>query len=503
MIRTGIYRDSVRLLQISAAVLGCPGVTAALVAMATPLNVDLLRSLAFVPPAHGTAGEGDLLVAVRADDATALAAAVALVESELVRAPQSGSASPGELPPRTMRGAVARSGATVAVISVPGPYVVPEAVDALRGGADVFVFSDGVPIADEVALKTLADGLDRLVMGPDCGTALVDGVGLGFANRVPPGPVGIVAASGTGAQHLSCLLAGWGVGVGQIIGVGGRDLHAAVGGRSTLRAMRRLDADPTVELVVVLSKPPAPEIAARVGAAADALATPVVLGLLGDGQGDLTGLARAVARAVGVEPGPLPSWLRPDIAPLLGAPLCGLFAGGTLATEAAQVARTLGRRPLGLGALDTAALATSVVATWSDLVIDLGDDALTAGRAHPMIDPTLRVDVLRAVAAGPVRVVLLDVVCGIGAQLYPAADLVPVIAALVAAGSAVVVSLVGAADDPQRPEEVAARLHEAGAQVLTSNADAARLAVGLAFAPPPGLPDAVTGASASLMTGPR
>ncbi len=488
-LRSGIYRDSVRLLQISADALDLPGVQRALVAMATPLNLDLLTGLGFLVPAGATPGEGDLLVAVRADDEDAGVAAVAAIDRELARSPAApaGGSVAGAPRPATLGRAVRAGGAGLAVISVPGPYVVPEAVDALRAGADVFVFSDGVSLEDEAALKRLADGLGRLVMGPDCGTASLAGVGIGFANKVPDGPVGIVAASGTGAQHLACLLAASGVGVRHIIGVGGRDLHAAVGATSTLRAMRLLDADPAVSLIVVLSKPPAPEVAAAVrAAAAGELGTPVRFGLLGDGQPDITALAAEVVAAVGGVVAPPQRWLRPEVLPIPDARVCGLFAGGTLASEAASVLRAAGRGPVGLGALAglddgplPVALARAITTTGADVVVDLGDDLLTAGRPHPMIDPGLRLDLLDELATTRPGVVLVDVVCGIGAHLDPAAGLEPVIRRLVDGGHAVVVTLVGADADPQRPGEVAERLHAAGAQVLASNAEAARLACSL------------------------
>ena len=161
------------------------------------------------------------------------------------------------------------------------------------------VFSDNVPLEQEVALKEYAGRAGLLVMGPDCGTAVVGGVGLGFANVVRPGPVGIVAASGTGAQHLMALLDGAGVGVSHCLGVGGRDLSAEVAGRSTLQALDLLDADASTELIVVVSKPPAAEVAEAVRARASALGTPVLFGLLGAGQPDLTATAASVVQAAG------------------------------------------------------------------------------------------------------------------------------------------------------------------------------------------------------------
>ena len=216
------------------------------------------------------------------------------------------------------------------MVSVPGPHAYVEAMAALRAGRHVMVFSDGVDVDAEVALKREATAVGRLVMGPDCGTAILDGVGLGFANVVVPGPVGLVAASGTGAQQLCCLLDGAGIGVRHVIGVGGRDLSAAVGGVSTLAALAALDDDPAVEVIGVVSKPPDPAVAEAVTAAAARCRTPVVLALVGPDRADAHRRSRrdrrrprrGVRRAPVVAPPGAPGSPRPG-------PVLGLFSGGT------------------------------------------------------------------------------------------------------------------------------------------------------------------------------
>ena len=265
-VRGGVYADSVTLLQLSQAVGQAPGVQAALVAMATELNLQLLAGMGFAPPATGSANE--LFIAVRAADEAAVAAATALAD-QLLAAPRRGSDGPrAEQPSRTLGSAAANHGTGLALISVPGQHAFTEAMDALTAGCDVLLFSDNVSIEHEIALKDAAAARDLLVMGPDCGTAVVGGVGLGFAHTLRPGPVGLVAASGTGAQQVLCLLDAAGVGVSSALGVGGRDLTEQVAGRSTLAALRLLDGDPATELIVVVSKPPAGPVADRVRAAA-------------------------------------------------------------------------------------------------------------------------------------------------------------------------------------------------------------------------------------------
>ena len=186
--------------------------------------------------------------------------------------------------PRTLASAL-RHGGSLALISVPGQHAFVEAMDAIQAGVSVMLFSDNVPVEQEIALKDEAASHDVLVMGPDCGTAVVGGLGLGFANALRPGPVGIVAASGTGAQEVTCLLDADGVGVTAVLGVGGRDLSAAVGGRSTLAAMKALDEHPATKFVVVLSKPPDPKVAERVRAGGRAAEHPVARGVRRHGTG--------------------------------------------------------------------------------------------------------------------------------------------------------------------------------------------------------------------------
>jgi FdrA protein len=461
-LRPGAYADSVTLLQVSRTVQGLDGVTAAQVAMATPLNVEVLTGMGFDVPAE--AGPNDLVVALRLASVDGLAAALAGVDAALRDANRRDDGGSTELaPPRTTAAALRRTAdpGALALVSVPGASAFVEAMDALEAGHDVMVFSDNVPVEQEVALKSYAAGQGLLVMGPDCGTAVVGGVGLGFANTVSPGPVGIVAASGTGAQQLLALLDHAGVGVGSALGVGGRDLSAEVRGLATREALRRLDADPDVELVVVVSKPPAPQVAAEIEEYAAGLATPVEWALLGSGRPDLTAAAEQVLRRLGRD---LPDWpvvgaAEPVPAGSRGRVVRGLFVGGTLASEARIVV--------------TDALGADAGHTF----VDFGDDAYTTGRAHPMIDPSLRLEHLSRAAADPdTGVLLLDVVLGHGAEPDPAAALAPAIAAV---DVPVVVAVVGTDADPQGRDRQVRALAAAGAEVHLSNARAARRAVEL------------------------
>jgi FdrA protein len=455
-IRKGAYADSVTLLQVSRAVQGVEGVAAAQVAMATALTVEGLTEMGFEVPAEAT--PNDMVVAVRLAEGGSLETALAGVERALSESGRRDSGPTEEAPPRTTGSALRRTPDAVALVSVPGANAFVEAMDAVEAGHDVMIFSDNVPVEQEVALKQAAAEQGLLVMGPDCGSAVVGGLGLGFANVVQPGPVGLVAASGTGCQQVLALLDRAGVGVTHALGVGGRDLSAEVGGLATREALRRLDADAAVELVVLISKPPAPEVEAEIEDVAAALGTPVELALLGAGHPDLTEATEAVLRRLGRE---VPAWPVVGSAspPSGGRFLRGLFVGGTLSSEARIVAAGL----LGPDAGHT--------------FVDFGDDAYTTGRAHPMIDPTLRLEHLSRAAADPeTAVLLLDVVLGHGAEPDPSALLAP---ALAGVRQPVVVAVVGTAADPQGLDRQVRALADAGAEVHLSNAGATRRAVEL------------------------
>jgi FdrA protein len=459
-LRQGAYADSVTLLQVSRAVQGLDGVLAAQVAMATALNIEVLTEMGFEVPAEATTN--DMVVALRLTDTEALTAALAGVDQALRdanRRPDEGSTELA--PPRSTRSALRRSAGNlgrdaVVVVSVPGPSALVEAMDAVDAGRDVMVFSDNVPVEQEVALKRAASERGVLVMGPDCGTAVVGGLGLGFANVVSPGPVGIVAASGTGCQQLLALLDHAGVGVTSAYGVGGRDLSSEVRGASTREALRRLDEDPGVELIVVISKPPAPEVAAEIEEYAASLSTPVEFALLGPGKPDLTAAAEAVLRSLGHD---VPTWPVTGTAGPGTGVVRGLFVGGTLKSEAQLIAQ------------ETAAPGGG------HTFVDFGDDEYTSGRAHPMIDPSLRLEHLARAAADPATgVLLLDVVLGHGAEPDPAALLAP---ALAGVSQPVVIAVVGTDGDPQGRDRQVTALVAAGAEVHLSNAGATRRALEL------------------------
>ena len=342
IVRAGAYYDSVTLMLVSRAAGATDGAEAVSVGMATPLNLELLRGQGFTIE---DAGPNDLVIAVRARDDEAIEAAVAAVERELSAKPAVAAA---ERAAARSIGAAARRDdeLNLAFLSIPGEHVGYEAAAALEAGLHVFCFSDGVSLDTEVRLKRRAAERDLLFMGADCGTAIIDGVALGFANAVRRGPVGIVGASGTGIQEVSCLLDAAGVGVSHAIGVGGRDLSAEVGGLMTRAGLKLLAGDPDTRVIVVISKPPDPRVADAIEAAAVATGKPVVLALLGarhEGVGEMPRIERAstltdaALLAIETAGGPLIAGgggLRRPPAP---GRVRGLYSGGTLCTEAAAI----------------------------------------------------------------------------------------------------------------------------------------------------------------------
>jgi FdrA protein len=478
------------------AMAGAPGVEYAAAVMATPANLDDLTAGGFDVPA---ARANDLVLAVRAGSAaeaeTGLDAGDATLASAATQV-EPGGAEPAESL-RTLEDAVAAlPDANVAIVSVPGPFAALEAHKALSKGLHVLLFSDNVPVGDEVALKERGASLGLLVMGPGAGTAMLGGTGLGFANAVRAGRVGVVAAAGTGAQEVMCLLDRWGEGVSQAIGVGGRDLSSAVGGTMAGLGLRALAADPATEAILLVSKPPSPDVAARllqgahgkpmvaalVGLAApvespegvvitDTLEEGVLMTLEGLGAAPPdpgAGLASLVSSALaGLEPA--------------RRSLLGLFSGGTLCYESMVVMSRY------LGAIHSN---TPLNYSWgipapsgAHVCLDLGEEEYTRGRPHPMIDPGDRAERIAAAPDDPsVGVVLIDVVLGYGGHADPASVLAPACRSVTAqtGGPRVVAYVLGTEADPQVRSKQCAALEEAGCLLAPTATRAALLAAAIA-----------------------
>ena len=470
-----LYRDSVTLMMIASQLQRIEGVERAGVVMATPANLEILATAGMLP-AELAASPDDLVIVVRCDDQAAADLAIAAASEQVAGKGQAEAGSTELVRPGTLlEGVHALAGANLLSVSTPGAYAPLLIKQGLQAGLHVFCFSDNIDIADEVPLKELAVSKGLLLMGPDCGTALIDGVPLGFVNAVSPGPVGIVSASGTGAQEVMCQLDAQGVGVSQVIGVGGRDLSAEVGASMTGLALDLLMADEQTTCIILIGKPPAPEVATSLLARLAQSSKPVVVCLIGNSvvgtngpvttAATLAGAATAAATIVGapaLDDAPLAVLPQSGVH---GGGVLGLYTGGTLASEAKYLLRENG-------------IAAEI--------LDLGDDEYTVGRPHPMIDPSLRASRVEAAGADPaIGILLVDLVLGFGSAMDPATPLAQAaIAARAAAESDgrtihIVASICGTSRDPQSITAQRALLEDAGIIVAESNAAAVRTAVAL------------------------
>jgi succinyl-CoA synthetase alpha subunit len=472
-IRPSTFVDSVALMQVAEEVRTRPGVRAAALVLATELNRRLLAEAGLLAPDAERAGPNDLVIAVSAQSEAAADGAVRHAE-ELLAARRGDGGPQGIEPPRSIVSAARRlPGANVALVSVPGRHAAAEAHQALSAGLHVFLFSDGVPLDDEVRLKRRARARGLLVMGPECGTSIVNGVGLGLANRVRRGSVGLVAASGTGLQEVGSLVHRLGAGLSQAVGTGGRDLDEAVGGLATLQAMAWLGADPETRVIAVLAKALSARVVERVLAAATASGKPVVAYLPGWAGAPPAGVERvttleaaalASVRALGRAARGFKRPAAPARPRRRPARVLGLYTGGTLCDEARAIVGGAGHE-----------------------FVDFGAAEYTAGRPHPIIDPGLRSAALARAGDRPdVGVLLVDVILGDGAHADPAGA----VAAAVREARArarrrrrtldVVAHVVGTDEDPQGLGDQEAKLRAVGTHVCPTNRLAAEVARTLA-----------------------
>lgn len=488
-VRPGAYYDSVMLMQLQRALLSLPGVSDAGVVMATPANRELLAQSDLLPAPAQAAGPDDLLIVVKAENETFAVDALAQVDSLLSRRR---SAIEQEFRPRSLESAIKQlPEAAWVLVSVPGRYAANVAREAIRLERHVFLYSDNVPLADEIALKQAARSKGLLVMGPDCGTAMLNGVGLGFANRVRRGAIGLVGASGTGLQAIAARVHMLGEGVSYAIGTGSRDLATEVGAITAGQALDLLARDPETRVIVLVSKPPAPEVAARLLAAAQGLGKPVVVDFIGYAPparrlGALhfaTSSSEAAQLAIGLIRQESGDWGLEigDLGTRGATPnryLRGLFSGGTLAYETLLGLQAVLDPIYSNAPIRESQRLPDPLRSQAHTIIDLGADEFTVGRLHPMLDNDLRLRRLRQEAADPeVGLILLDVVLGEGAHPDPAGELAPAIAEVKRArGVDVVAILVGTDEDPQGLAGQAERLAGAGATVFSTTTEAVEYA---------------------------
>jgi len=510
-IRRGLYFDSVTLMMVARDLNAEPGILDAAVVMGTRENRAILKSAGLWLEAFEGAGDLDLVVTVRAGDSVAASAALRAGARRLAesKAGRGGRGAPEEQRPMSLAGAIrVLSGANLALISVAGRYAAALARQALESGLHVMLFSDNVPLEREIELKQLARSKGLLVMGPDCGSAILNGVPLAFANVVARGDIGIVAAAGTGLQEISSIVSNSGAGISQAIGTGGRDVKQQVGGIMFLESLAALRDDPATRIIVLVSKPPHESVLRRIGEAVRAIEKPVIAAFLGSdaeavaahGMLPAATLEEAALMAAALSAGREMDAARATLrqreceirrqaveCAAQSAPgrkwVRGLFCGGTLSTEAQIVFRDVGVK----GVCSNVPLAPyeELEDPWqsrSHALVDLGDDVFTVGRPHPMIDYALRNRriAVEAENAGT-ALILLDVVLGYGSNADPAGELAPVISAA-SRTVPVVCSVTGTRQDPQDRQTVEAVLTAAGARVFPSNAAASQFAAHMAHA---------------------
>ena len=499
-VRAGAYYDSVVLMQLQRGLLELPGVKDAGVVMATQANRDLLAANNLLPDSI-SANPDDLLIVVKADTENSATDAIGKVDQLLAR--KKSATVSQDFRPRSLSAAVRQlPEANFVLISVPGRYAAEVAREALELGKHVFLYSDNVSLDDEIALKKTAREKALLVMGPDCGTAIINGIGLGFANRVRRGGIGVVGASGTGTQAVTVHIHNRGGGISHAIGTGGRDLKSDVGAITAHQALDVLARDPETKVIVVVSKPPSSDVATELISAAQKTGKPVVVYFIGYPAparkiGNLhfaVSLSEAaeIAVEIGEQRVEKSGKLAVRRAELAAAPnlyLRGLFSGGTLAYETllglqASLSPIYSNAPIS----DTQYLKDPLQSK-AHTIIDLGDEFFMVGRLHPMIDNDLRIRRLRQEASDPeVGMVLFDVVLGEGSHPDPAGELAPVIREIreerVETGELEIVAIViGTEGDPQNLQAQIERLRDEGVVVFRNVAEAVEY-VSLRFSRP-------------------
>ncbi|MEP7207557.1 MAG: acyl-CoA synthetase FdrA [Casimicrobiaceae bacterium] len=492
-LKPNLYKDSVALMRVSQIMLGRPGVERATLLMGTPANKTMLREAGLWCVELDPARPNDLMIVVEAADPAVLDAAHDEIERALAGGgsqDEGGAGYTAALPRSLVQAVGDERRYALAQISVPGAYAGAEALKALKQGLHVFLFSDNVPVVQERALKTLARDRNLLVMGPDCGTAIVRGVPLGFANAVRRGAIGLLGASGTGLQAVSCGIHALGHGISHVIGTGGRDTTDAIGGITMHQALDVLADDGDTRVIGIVSKPPSPKVAEAVLAHARHVGKPCVVLFLGDhtASADAAGnivtvstLEDAARATVALAEGRAftaaddrGSPATPKASP--AGYVRGLYSGGTFCLEAQLIWGNAGRRVASNVPLDATQPAVGLAHCKGDAAIDFGADEYTVGRPHPMIDMSTRIDALGHAARDPgVAVVALDVVLGYGSHDDPGGALAPAIGAAIATARAdgrsleVLCFVCGTEADPQPLSVQQGKLRAAGAIVVDSS----------------------------------
>lgn len=492
-IRSGVYYDSAKLMQLQRSLANLPGIQDAGVVMGTDSNKELLSHIHLLTKDSESAKPDDLIITVRGDDEKVAAEAIGKVD-ELLAARKSGHDQ--EYQPHSIEAAAEMlPESSWVLVSVAGKYAAGVAREAMRLGKHVFLFSDNVSVEDEISLKQKARESGLLVMGPDCGTAMIGGIGLGFANKVRTGPIGVVAAAGTGLQQVTSRIHQLGSGITHGIGTGGRDLSEKVGAMTFLQALDVLVRDPDTKVIVLTSKPPSPKVADEVLKAARKAGKPVVINFIARALSTLhednlyfaAGLDDAARLAVDLVKTPPrldgEENLNLDRFASGQKYFRGLFSGGTLAYEAQHILANYVPKVWANAPINKEFKMANSMVSQEHCIVDLGEDEFTVGRLHPMMDNELRIRRLYEEASDPeTAIIMLDIVIGYGSHPNPASEIAPAVAkAIDSARKAgrhleVVAVVTGTDEDPQDFEGQIELLKKAGARVSPSNENIVRYA---------------------------
>ncbi|MGD9224049.1 MAG: acyl-CoA synthetase FdrA [Desulfobacteraceae bacterium] len=505
-IKQDAYYDSVFLMLASKHVKAASGVCEVVASMGTKTNIALMADIGFDAAVLNEARPNDLIIAVKGDSREIIDGAFAAVDEFLSKSKDLSDDEEAYCPVNLSNAIRFSPESNMVLISIPGEYAAREARIALDSGLHVLMFSDNVSIEDEITLKQLAVEKGLLMMGPDCGTAIINGTPLCFANAVSRGNIGLVAASGSGLQEVTCCIDKLGGGISQALGTGGRDLKdPRIGGMMMKMGIRALKEDTATDVIVVISKPPAQEVADDILNDLKQTGKPCVVSFLGQGKREKDGnlwFAQTLEEAaiLSVERSGADMAAGQDIVSsgnnnkaLISEQvrtktptqkfIRGLFAGGTLADEARIVLQDRGLEIYSNIQTDKKFKLADPKKAREHTLIDLGDDAFTVGRPHPMIDPSIRQEQLAVELADPeVAVVLMDFVIGYGAHEDPAAPAAEFLLAAQEdpqfdmASKTVIASITGTKADFQDISRQRKQLEAAGCIVMSTNAKASRLA---------------------------
>lgn len=501
IIKKNYFFDSVTLMQLSDKLKSFEFIEEAVILMATDTNKYLLKDIDLYEKAIDNATPNDLLIAIRAGNENALMNALEYVESSLTH--QDFAVSKYDEPEIIIQEYVFRQNPDInfVLISTPGEYAALEAKKALLSNKHVMIFSDNVKIEDEIELKNLAISRGLLLMGPDCGTAMINHIPLGFANDVPAGPIGIVAASGSGSQEIVSLIANFDSGITQLIGVGSRDLNEQVGGAMMLQSLRSLSEDSETKVIVLISKPPAKSVAEKIVNTASKIDKPVIMCFLGAEVSSKENnnifftkfLEDAALKAIELVTNKKPNLVNFDLNKLAKAEsiklnknqkyIRGLYAGGTLCAEAIiYLSNEFNTIYSNIHFNEKFKLLDSKVSL-KDTLLDLGDDEFTRGKAHPMIDPQYRnIRLLNEAEDSEVAIILLDFLLGYGAHPDPVGAALESIKIVKEKFSkrnqhlTFIASVTGTENDPQILSQQQKKMKDAGIICMPSNLQAVKLA---------------------------